>query len=110
MGVTAKIRDAKFKLAEGGRSKIKRNSGLVPLLYVFSEYKFNNGLRLAFDFDGWAAPQGRALDAALMAGVPLRENLFLNLGYRVLEGGVDNDKVYNFSRLEYLFSSVHWEF
>lgn len=110
IGVTAKIRDAKVKLSQGQRSKVKKNTGIVPLFYLYSQYEWENGFRVALDFDGWAAPQGRAFDVGLMGGYAVRDNLDLNLGYRVLEGGADNDKVYSFSRLEYFFSSVTLEF
>ncbi len=110
MGVTAKIRDAKTKLSQNGVSKTKKNSGVVPLFYVYSKYEWENGFNMTLDFDGWAAPQGRAFDVGLMAGYAVLKNLDLNIGYRVLEGGVDNDKVYNFSRLEYVFGAVQWEF
>lgn len=109
-GGTLKIRDAKIKLSQGSRSKFTKNSGLVPLLYVYTEYKLAEKVRLAFDFDGWVAPQGRALDGALMAGYYFRDNLHWNLGYRVLEGGADNDKVFTFARLEYIFTSVSLSF
>ncbi len=110
VGVTAKIRDAKTKLSQNGVSKTKTNSGLVPLFYLFSKYEWENGISMTLDFDGWAAPQGRAFDVGLMAGYAILSNLDLNIGYRVLEGGVDNDTVYNFSRLEYVFSAIQWEF
>ncbi|MES2526511.1 MAG: hypothetical protein V4598_05465 [Bdellovibrionota bacterium] len=110
LGVTAKIRDAKTKLSQNGISKTKKNSGLVPLFYLYSKYEWENGLSMALDFDGWAAPQGRAFDVGLMAGYAVLSNVDLNIGYRILEGGVDNDTVYNFSRLEYLFGAVQWEF
>ncbi len=110
IGVTLKIRDAKTKLSQGESGKTKKNSGIVPLLYQFTKYKWKNGMSLALDFDGWAAPQGRAFDVGFMAGYAILSKLDLSLGYRILEGGVDNDKVYNFSRLEYFFSSIHWEF
>ncbi len=110
LGVTAKIRDAKTKAAQGNVNKVKRNTGIVPLFYLYSSYEFNSGLRVALDFDGWAAPQGRAFDTGLILGYAILPKLDLNLGYRILEGGVDNDTVYNFSRIEYLFSSLRWEF
>ncbi len=110
IGVTAKIRNAKTKLSQNGVSKTKKNTGLVPLFYLYSKYEWENGISMTLDFDGWAAPQGRAFDVGLMAGYAVVKNVDFNIGYRVLEGGVDNDKVYNFSRLEYLFGSVQWEF
>lgn len=110
LGVTAKVRDAKIKLSQGNTSKFKKNTGIVPLFYVFSTYEWSNGLRLAFDFDGWAAPQGRAFDGALMAGYAILPKLDLNVGYRMLEGGSDNDDTYTFARFEYFFTSINWEF
>jgi len=109
LGVTAKIRDARTKLSQGSVNKVKRNSGVVPLFYVYSTYEWENGFRLALDFDGWAAPQGRTFDVALMGGYSVLSNLDLNFGYRVLEGGADNDTVYNFSRLEFVFTSLTLE-
>jgi hypothetical protein len=110
IGITAKIRDAKTKLSQPGLSKTKANTGIVPLFYLFSNYEWENGLSMSLDFDGWAAPQGRAFDVGVMAGYALVSHLDLNIGYRVLEGGADNDTVYNFSRLEYVFSAIRWEF
>ena len=110
IGATAKVRDAKTKLSQGSVSKLKRNSGLVPLFYLYSAYEWSNGFRMALDFDGLIAPQGRAFDAALMVGYSVLKNLDLNVGYRMLEGGVDNDTVYNFSRFQYAFTSLTWEF
>lgn len=110
LGITGKIRVAKTKISQTGASKIKRNTGVVPLFYVYSRYEWKNGFSMTFDFDGLASPQGRAFDVALMGGYAILTNLDLNFGYRILEGGADNDAVYNFSRLEYLFSSLRFEF
>ena len=110
VGATLKVRDAKVALKQGTTSKFKKNTGLVPLLYLFSEYKWDHGFRMALDFDGLAAPQGRAFDVGLMFGKYILPTLQANLGYRILEGGVDNDKVYNFSQLNYLFTSLQFDF
>lgn len=106
LGGTLKVRDAKVKLKQGSVSKTKRNTGLVPLVYLYSEYKWKNGLQVALDFDGLMAPQGRAFDVAVLWGYNFSPSLQLNLGYRMLEGGVDNENVYNFSQLNYYFTSV----
>lgn len=110
IGPTLKIRDAKVKLVQGNKSKFKKNTGIVPLLYLFSEYKLSPKFRVAFDFDGWAAPQGRAFDAGLMAGYYFRDNMHLNLGYRILEGGADNDTAYNFAQLNYWLTALQINF
>lgn len=110
LGGTLKVRDAEIALKQGETKKSKSNTGLVPLLYLFSEYKWRNGYRLALDFDGLAAPQGRAFDVALMVGRYFGPSLNANLGFRMLEGGVDNDEVYNFSQFNFFFASVAWNF
>jgi hypothetical protein len=103
-GVTGKIRDAEIRLTQD-ISRRRGDLGFVPLLYLWSEWKFAERLRIVFDFDGLAAPQGRAFDVALAVGYALAPSSHINLGFRMLEGGADNDKVYNFAQLNYLFLS-----
>jgi len=110
IGATLKVRDAEIKLKQGPLSESKKNVGLVPLLYLYSEYKWDNGLRMAFDFDGLIAPQGRAFDIALMAGYYFNPKVHLNLGYRMLDGGADNDTVYNFGFFNFYFTSLNYSF
>lgn len=109
-GGTLKVRDARVELKQENVKEDKKNIGLVPLLYLYSEYKWDNKMRIAFDFDGLAAPQGRAFDVAIMAGRYLSSHMNLNFGYRILEGGVDNDDVYNFSQINYYFLSFQYGF
>jgi hypothetical protein len=110
LGGTLKVRDAKVKLTQGDQNKFKKNSGIVPLVYLFSEYHWDNGFRIAFDFDGLVAPQGRAFDMAIMGGYYFSSNINLNIGARMLEGGADNDTVYNFSQFNFLFTSLQIKF
>ena len=110
LGGTLKIRDAKIELSQDDRKKFKKNTGIVPLFYLYSEYKWDNGFIVAFDFDGLAAPQGRAFDMALMGGYAFSPSYQMNLGFRMLEGGVDNEKVYNFSQINYSFASLQINF
>ncbi len=105
-GGTLKVRDALVKLKQGDKSKTKSNTGVVPLIYLTSEYSWNSGVRVGLDFDGLIAPQGRAFDVALMGGYNFSHSLQANIGFRMLEGGADNENVYNFSQVNYLFSSL----
>lgn len=58
---------------------------------------------LILDGDALVSIQGRAEDVFLGIGYSLiPERLILKGGYRVLEGGADNDEVYNFSWLNYI--------
>lgn len=110
VGGTAKVRDAMVELKQSGKKKFKKNTGVVPLIYLFSEYRWDNDFRIALDFDGLMAPQGRAFDFGLMAGYYFSPSYNVNVGYRMLEGGVDNEKVYNFSQINYLFTAIQVDF
>lgn len=110
IGASAKVRDANIQLEQNGRKKSRRDLGFVPLFYVWTEYWMTKDSKLTLDFDGLAAPQGRAFDVALMAGHRFSPSVTVNLGYRVLDGGVDNDKVYNFSQFQYYFANVEVQF
>lgn len=106
VGITGKIRDANIELKQGTKQKNRDDIGFVPLVYLWSEYWFTEDCKLTFDFDGLAAPQGRAFDVALMAGRRLSPSVIANLGYRILDGGVDNDRVYNFSQFNFYFAAI----
>jgi hypothetical protein len=108
IGFTAKIRDAEIGLDSGVLSARKTNVGFVPILDFRLAWKPVQRLHLLFEGDALAAPQGRAEDvfAGLLFG--LRDGLRLKAGYRLLEGGADNDEVYNFALLHYLSAGLLW--
>ena len=56
--------------------------------------------------DALAAPQGRAEDVFVGARCDFDDQSSIRLGYRILEGGADNDEVYNFALIQYLVGSV----
>lgn len=109
-GATAKIREAAIELRQNDLKKERTDLGFVPLLYFFADYRWQNGVRAAFSLDGLFAPQGRAIDSALMIGRVIEDHFIINLGYRILEGGADNDKVYNFSQFNFFFLSAQLSF
>lgn len=110
IGLTLKIRDAEIKLKQGPKVESRKDLGVVPLFYLFYEYQFSHKFRAALDFDGLIAPQGRAIDTALMFGRYLDKTTHLNVGYRILDGGADNDKVYTFAFINYYFLSLQKNF
>jgi opacity protein-like surface antigen len=110
LGVTAKVRDATIELRQGGVQSSDSNTGLVPLFNAYGEYRFADRWRAIFDFDGLVGPNGRAFDIGLKVGYDLTRNLSLEGGYRMLEGGVDNDDVYNFARFNYAVVGVRYRF
>jgi hypothetical protein len=105
-GVTGKIRDAELALY-GAEQASKTNTGFVPLLNLHAEYRPGGG-RLGFmlDADALAAPQGRAEDITLAVLWDVSDAITLRAGYRMVEGGADNDEVYNFAWLHYGVAGV----
>ncbi len=108
LGFTAKIRDASIGLASGSVSAEKKNTGFVPILNFRLCWRASGRFSVLFEGDALAAPQGRAEDvfAGILLGVHNR--LQVKAGYRVLEGGADNDTVYNFALLHYGVAGFVW--
>jgi hypothetical protein len=105
-GGTAKIRDAEVSLY-GADARSKTNTGFVPLLNVHVAWRPGDGrFGLLLDADALVAPQGRAEDVLLAITWELRDGVQLRAGYRTLEGGADNDEVYNFAWLHYAVIGV----
>lgn len=106
LGGTVKIRDAEIVVQQGDLKAKDANVGFVPLVNLYSEYQVNRQWRFIVDFDGLVGPQGRAIDLGLKFHRDLDQHWYLGAGYRTLEGGVDNDKVYNFAWLNYALVSI----
>lgn len=101
VGLTLKVRDADIRVTQNNTSDNYDNLGLVPLLYFSYQYNFNDTLNLYTDADFAAASQGRAFDFAVKLRKELSERYSLGIGYRLLEGGADNDEVFTFSLFHY---------
>jgi hypothetical protein len=101
LGLTAKIRDAAIKVEGGGLESEKTNVGFVPLMNFSLRYAFNERLTGILEGDALAAPQGRAEDVFLGLSYHLTDRFSLKTGYRFVEGGADNDEVYNFALINY---------
>jgi hypothetical protein len=105
-GLTGKIRDAEISLY-GARTARKTNTGFVPLLNFHFEWRPRGGsFGVVLDADALAAPQGRAEDILLAATWAVRDGIVFRIGYRTVEGGADNDEVYNFAWLHYAVAGV----
>lgn len=110
IGATAKIRDARIRLVSGNTIVEKSNIGFVPILNFRLWWNFYKDFGLLFEGDALAAPQGRAEDVQLAATYRLSDKVNLRAGYRILEGGADNDEVYNFSLLHYASIGLTYHF
>jgi hypothetical protein len=100
-GVTAKIRDASIRVSDASGGAEKSNTGFVPLLNFRAEWVFSSPLSALFEGDALAAPQGRAEDLLLALQYRASESVSIKAGYRILEGGANNDEVYTFSMFHY---------
>lgn len=101
IGFTAKIRDAKIAVKTNGLESEKTNVGFVPILHFRLLWMFSPKFSFLLDGDALAAPQGRAEDVLAALRYTISDRISLKLGYRILEGGADNDEVYNFALVHY---------
>lgn len=101
LGFTAKIRDAKIALSSPQLTSEKTNVGFVPIINFRVYWKIDEKLGLLLHGDALGAPQGRAEDILIAATYKFSQNIGARAGYRILEGGADNDEVYNFTLLHY---------
>lgn len=108
IGLTVKIRDAEISLSDSSAKASKANTGFVPLTNLKLHWQFNKRLGVLLQGDGLAAPQGRAEDFLLAGLYSMNKKLDLKLGYRILEGGADNDEVYTFALVNYIVIGATW--
>jgi hypothetical protein len=101
LGFTAKIRDASISLASAGLESKKTNVGFVPIINFRMFWKPYEKFGLLLEGDALAAPQGRAEDVLIATTYRISDRLGLKAGYRILEGGADNDEVYTFALFNY---------
>lgn len=101
LGLTAKVRDARISIAGGGQEATKSDLGFVPLINFRLLWNASPAWGILLEGDALAAPQGRAED--VLAAIVIRpgQDYTIRVGYRILEGGADNDEVYNFSLFNY---------
>jgi hypothetical protein len=109
-GLTAKIRAAEIGLDSASASEAYPNVGFVPLLYGAVRYQPSERLAFELEADAMAAPQGRAEDVAVKAELRLSDRAAAYVGYRMVEGGADVDKVYTFAFLHYAVAGISLRF
>lgn len=110
IGLTGKVRDAAITVTGDGVTSEKANTGFVPLVNFRADIKISQRFGLLVDGDALAAPQGRAEDVLAAVTVMAAKGFRFKLGYRILEGGADNDEVYTFALVHYLAVGATWQF
>jgi hypothetical protein len=110
IGFTGKIRDAAISVEGGSQRSEKVNTGFVPLINFRAQWTISSRFGVLLDGDALAAPQGRAEDVLLALTTSTSKNLQFKIGYRLLEGGADNEEVYTFALVNYLVLGAAWKF
>jgi hypothetical protein len=110
IGGTLKVRDAEIQLRQGSTGSLDDNVGVVPLVYFAADYRFSQDWLFQLDFDGLAGGPGRAFDVSARMTYESNQNWRAGVGFRGLEGGVDNDEVYNFAWFNTVFVSLEYRF
>ncbi len=110
IGAAVLVRDADISLEQGDKRQSKDDLGLVPLLHLYGEYRLNDQASVILDVEGAWSPMGRAVDAALTAQHVFDSGWYVAAGYRMLEGGADNDEVYTFAWLHYAHATIGYRF
>ena len=109
VGATILVRDAKIELQQASLEASDSNVGVAPLLNFSTEWAFYRRWTAILDFEGLAGGPGRALDLAMKVRYDLTDRWSIGGGYRMLEGGVDSDDVYNFSWFNYGFLTAGYQ-
>jgi hypothetical protein len=110
LGLTIKIRDAFISLSQENSQYKKSNIGVIPLMHLNFEYRPIKKWAIITEVDLAAAPQGRAIDFAVSGRYDVNEYLDVAIGYRFLEGGAQNSKVYNMAFINYYFLALGMKF
>ena len=110
LGLTANIRDAKIELRQRGLTAYDDNTGLVPLINFRLEWKLAPHWSFLAEGDALYSGRGRIEDVLAALQWHATDSLTLRFGYRILEGGVDSDKTYNFATFHHLAAGLTWRF
>lgn len=110
VGFTAKIRDALIRVEGGGQEAEKKNVGFVPLLNFRLAWDLTDRVGFLLEGDALAAPQGRAEDVTAAVLFSASDRVQVRVGYRIVEGGADNEEVYNFALINYACVGVRVSF
>lgn len=102
-GLTAKIRQARISLENNTQKAEKENVGFVPLINFSLQIYVIRSISVLIEGDALYAKQGRAEDVQAALQYHFNKNVAVRAGYRILEGGADNDEVYTFSLFNYAF-------
>jgi len=110
LGISAKIRDAGTSLKNEEVLSENFSIGIVPLMNLLANWNISQKTNVEFLGEGIVASKGRAIDLSLSGSYSFTKNFQGNIGYRLLEGGVDGAIRYNFIQLHFVFASLKYSF
>ena len=110
LGISAKIRDAGISLKNEEVLSENFSIGFVPLMNILANWNISQKTNVEFLGEGLVASKGRAIDISLSGSYSFTKNFQGNIGYRLLEGGVDGAIRYNFIQLHFVFASLKFLF
>ena len=110
LGLSAKIRDAGTSLKNKELLSENFSVGFVPLINVLANWNISQKAFIDFLGEGIIASKGRAIDLSFSGRYSFTKSLQGNIGYRLLEGGANGTKRYNFIQLHFIFASLNFSF
>ncbi len=105
-GISLLVRDAYIEVEGDGQSAKSSNLGFVPLLNFHVSGKITPFFGVLFEGEGLASTQGRAFDILTALVLHLSDSVSVRAGYRFIEGGADNEKVYTFSLFHFATAGI----
>ncbi len=105
-GISLLVRDAYIEVEGDGQSAKSSNLGFVPLLNFHVSGTITPFFGILFEGEGLASAQGRAFDILTALVFHLSDSLSVKAGYRFIEGGADNEKVYTFSLFHFATAGI----
>jgi hypothetical protein len=106
LGLTGKIRDADITLSQEGTTSDFPDLGVVPLFNFYFDLRVFENTNVLLEGDALGSKQGRAEDVFLGVTYAFSESLSAKAGMRILEGGADVDRNYNFTWVNYVSAGV----
>ncbi len=101
-GATLLLRDAYIKLADAEQESRFDNVGVAPLLSYYLAWKPYSRFSILSYGDAFGVKAGRAIDVYAGLKYQIFNNASISVGYRLLEGGSDVDRIYTMSLFQYL--------
>ena len=97
LGGTIELRDAEISLSNFEASSVVPSTDIMPMLKFTLRWNANRRVSFNLECDATALPGKRMEDVFLGIGYWIGPNLSMKGGYRMIEGGINNDDINNFA-------------